>query len=141
MKALSIRQPWASMIILGYKPVENRTYKRSYRGPLAIHSSQTWDKDGAAWILDRFPHLKDQVEAARDLRGGIIGTVTMTDCVMNHPSPWFAGPYGFVFTRPTPIDFHPCAGKLNFFDVDFELPVGRVETQMGLFGLPIAEKE
>ena len=38
MKVLSIRQPWAWAIVAGFKPVENRTWKTGYRGPLLIHA-------------------------------------------------------------------------------------------------------
>jgi len=38
MKALTISQPWASLIASGEKFVENRTWRTNYRGPLAIHA-------------------------------------------------------------------------------------------------------
>ena len=40
MKALTISQPYASLIASGEKWVENRTWHTSYRGPLAIHAGQ-----------------------------------------------------------------------------------------------------
>lgn len=39
MKVLSIRQPWATLICLGVKPIENRTWQTKHRGALAIHAS------------------------------------------------------------------------------------------------------
>ena len=39
MKALSIQQPWAWLIVNGFKRVENRRWKTGYKGPLAITSS------------------------------------------------------------------------------------------------------
>ena len=41
MKALTIRQPWASLIALGIKQVETRSWDTAYRGPLAIHASKS----------------------------------------------------------------------------------------------------
>jgi len=38
MKALTISQPYASLIASGEKWVENRTWQTSYRGELAIHA-------------------------------------------------------------------------------------------------------
>lgn len=38
MKAISIRQPWAGAVALGWKPVENRTRMFSHRGLFLIHS-------------------------------------------------------------------------------------------------------
>ena len=120
MKTLSIRQPWAQMIVLGIKPVENRSWKTSFRGPLLIHASKKYDHDGENWIMNNFQHTQgmgDAINEARVLRGGVIGTVDMVDCVTEHQSPWFAGEYGFVFQDPKAVDFHPCRGQLNFFDV------------------------
>ncbi|WP_245839042.1 ASCH domain-containing protein [Yersinia kristensenii] len=39
MKALSIRQPWAWLIVNGYKDIENRTWNTKCRGPVLIHAS------------------------------------------------------------------------------------------------------
>ncbi len=44
MKALSIRQPWADLILRGRKTLELRTWTVKYRGPLAIHASQTVER-------------------------------------------------------------------------------------------------
>ena len=40
MKAISVRQPWASFLAGGGKSVECRTWRCSYRGPLLICSSK-----------------------------------------------------------------------------------------------------
>lgn len=40
MKALTISEPWASLIASGEKWIENRTWETSYRGPLVIHSGK-----------------------------------------------------------------------------------------------------
>lgn len=39
MKALTLWQPWASLIALGVKTIETRSWSTSYRGPLAIHAA------------------------------------------------------------------------------------------------------
>lgn len=39
MKALTLHQPWASLIALGVKTIETRSWSTSYRGPLAIHAA------------------------------------------------------------------------------------------------------
>ncbi len=38
MKAISIRQPWAGAVALGWKPIENRTRMFSHRGQVLIHA-------------------------------------------------------------------------------------------------------
>lgn len=122
MKCLSIRQPWAWAIFHG-KDVENRTWTTKYRGELLIHAAKTFDFEGIKWIDRNFPGLIPEHVEFR--YGCIIGKVKMIDCVYKSSSPFFYGPYGFVFTDPVlfknPI---PYCGMLKLFDVpdDFDAP-------------------
>lgn len=50
MKALSIRQPWAWLIVNGYKSIENRTWNTRIRGTILIHAGKGFDKEGYAWV-------------------------------------------------------------------------------------------
>lgn len=121
MKALSIRQPWAWLIIHGGKDIENRTRRTHLRGRIYVHASKGMTDD---------EYLEAFVEAYRngiclpcadDLeRGGIIGSVEIVDCVQEHGSPWFYGPYGYTLRDPQPLRFSPCRGMLNFFTPDQE---------------------
>lgn len=43
MKALTIHQPWASLLACGAKKYETRGWKTNYRGPIAIHASKAVD--------------------------------------------------------------------------------------------------
>lgn len=118
MKALSIRQPWAWLIIKGHKDIENRSWPTAFRGRVLVHAakgmttSEYVDADffvcGGGIKLPR----------PRDLfRGGIIGMVDVVDCVTKSDSPWFFGKYGFVLQNPTPLPFLELRGQLGFFDV------------------------
>ena len=51
IKALTIKQPWASAIAFGDKRVENRSWPTAYRGLLAIHAGASidWDAAEKAW--------------------------------------------------------------------------------------------
>jgi activating signal cointegrator 1 len=49
MKAISLWQPWASLIVLGAKTIETRSWATSYRGPLLIHAAKTTKE--MDWIL------------------------------------------------------------------------------------------
>lgn len=40
MKALTLWQPWASLVAVGAKRIETRSWQTSYRGPLAIHAAK-----------------------------------------------------------------------------------------------------
>ena len=116
MKALSIRQPWAWLIVHGHKPVENRTWSTSHRGELLIHAGKAFDADGLAIVLEAFPHMSGVLPQQFDL-GGIVGTAQLLDCVTSHPSRYFTGPYGFVMHQARPLAFVPCRGELSFFNV------------------------
>lgn len=45
MKALSLTQPWASLVAIGAKCIETRSFRTSYRGLLAIHASKGFPRD------------------------------------------------------------------------------------------------
>lgn len=44
MKALSLTQPWASLIAIGAKRVETRSWSTNHRGPVAIHAAKGFPK-------------------------------------------------------------------------------------------------
>jgi hypothetical protein len=126
--ALSIRQPWASLILLAGKDIENRTWETRVRGPILIHAAKGMTKREYQDAMD-FAHEVDSrrlyaLEALFDSlclanlpRGGIIGSVILVDCAYQSDSPWFQGPYGFVLRDPKPLPFVPVKGQLGFFDV------------------------
>ena len=116
MKALSIRQPWAWASVQGHKPVENRTWPPRHVGPLLIHAGQVFDAEGLESMLAVFPDLRSQLPGRWDL-GGIVGVATATQCVTNHPSRWFTGPYGLVLRDARPLPFAPWPGQLGVFSV------------------------
>ncbi len=119
VKALSIQQPWAWLIVHGFKDVENRTWPTNERGTILIHAGKTVDGHGYRWILDDFPDL--QMPPLHQMpRGGIVGMANLVDCVTKHESPWFFGPYGFVLSQARPRSFWPYSGRLGFFAIDVE---------------------
>lgn len=133
VKALSIRQPWASLIVLGIKDIENRTWATRQRGTILVHASKGMTRmeheDAIEFAIasikadprnagsTKIRTLRELGFAYEDLqRGGIIGTVDIVDCVSTSASPWFVGDYGFVLTNPKPMPFTPLKGTLGFFD-------------------------
>ncbi|MBL8815985.1 MAG: ASCH domain-containing protein [Planctomyces sp.] len=44
MKAITIWQPYATLIMLGAKRFETRSWPTTYRGPLVIHAAKRWDE-------------------------------------------------------------------------------------------------
>ena len=125
MKALSIRQPWAWLIVNGFKPVENRTWSTAYRGELAIHAGRNFDQAGLESVLDFFPDLRIHLPQQYDL-GGVVGAAELYSCVDAHASRWFTGPWGFGMRNARPITFVPYRGLLGFFEIPDELLLGNL---------------
>ncbi len=119
LPVLSVRQPWAWLIVNGFKDVENRPRRTHYRGPLLIHvglnrSALNQRRQNAIAKRHgvRFP---DEVDI-----GGIVGVVEVVDCVENHPSPWFIrGNFAWVLANPRRLPFRECKGQLGLFRAGF----------------------
>jgi len=123
MKALSIRQPWAWLIIHAGKDIENRSWFTGVRGRILVHAGKGMTKreyrDVESFLFSSaLPQMDVELPAFEDLqRGGIIGSVEIVDCVADSESPWFFGAYGFVLRNPQPLPFRPLNGALGFFEV------------------------
>jgi hypothetical protein len=136
MKALSIRQPWAWLIVNGHKDIENRTWPSYRRGPILIHASKGMTKaeyedvlDMLAWQPGIYEH-KIVLPAFDALeRGGIVGRATIADSLTASTSPWFFGPHGFLLRDVTKLPFIEFKGALGFFDVPDDLIFDRAAAQ------------
>ena len=118
MKALSVRNPWAWLIVQGLKDIENRTWQTSYRGPVLIHAGVTKANRIDMQIVEEMAGVLG-FRLPKDFRyGGIVGVCNITGCVRRSDSPWFEGPYGLVVANGRPLPFLPMKGQLSFFDVN-----------------------
>lgn len=73
MKVLTIKEPWASLIINGYKKYEFRSWKTKYRGKILIHAGMTLEKE-------EYKKFKEyNIECSK---GAIIGEAEITDCIL-----------------------------------------------------------
>jgi hypothetical protein len=118
MKAISVRQPWAWLIVNGYKDIENRSWPTHQRGKVLIHAAKSMTRkeynecrmhsELCGVMIPPFENLQ---------RGGIVGEATISDCVATSSSPWFFGKYGFVLTEQKPLPFLALKGQLGFFSV------------------------
>src|SRR5262245_329138 len=83
MKCISIKQPWASLVILGAKKFETRSWKTEYRGPLLIHASKGLERTLQALCLQEpfksALELGYNIEA--DHNGGLISDMPL-GCVL-----------------------------------------------------------
>jgi hypothetical protein len=120
MKALSVRQPWASLIVLGLKCVEIRSWPTDYRGPLLIHAAKTLDE----LAMRRF-HIENVPT------GCLIGTFDLIEVEKLTPTRWrelanehldggafAANLYAWHIANPHPLKMSlPYRGDRNLFQV------------------------
>ena len=100
MRALTVKQPWASLIFQWGKDIENRdwalpSWMKGQR--VAIHSSKRFEGEeyDAAMALVYKRGLPNFDVTPLDMPlGCILGTVLLADCVTASESPWFVGTYG-----------------------------------------------
>jgi len=130
MKAITIKQPWATLIAEGYKEYEFRTWKTKYRGDILIHAGKGIDKKA----MERFKHLNLEYPV-----GKIIAKAIITDCVkvddrlrdvlakkdpivykgvINKSSNDWDG-YGFKLENIEKINPIEVNGKLSLWDYDY----------------------
>jgi hypothetical protein len=118
MKALSILQPWAWLIVHGPKDVENRTWSTPFRGEFLVHAGKGFDRKGYDFVRQTRPDIP--MPAPHEFqRGGVIGKATVIDCVTAMNSEWFYGPYGFVLADRQALPFFPARGQLSWFQIPY----------------------
>lgn len=116
IKVLTVRQPYASAIVNGFKLVENRSRPTKYRGLLYIHSSKSKPtKEAIKYCRERGFYFAPESYHL----GHIIGSVELIDVVQNHESQWaIEGEYQWVLTNPrkflVPI---PAKGQLGIWNL------------------------
>lgn len=81
--ALSIRVPWATMIVKAIKDVENRGWAPNYKGPLIIHASKTIDKQALGHYADEYEWINGNLAT-----GCLIGHVILDRVSKEQTSPW-----------------------------------------------------
>lgn len=124
MIALSIRQPWAWLIVNGHKDIENRDWPTRFRGRFLVHAGKGMTRDEYEGCLDTIDYAgrNDIVLPAFEAleRGGVVGEAEIVGCVTESPSKWFFGRYGFQIVNGKPLPFRPFKGSLGFFNVPEE---------------------
>ena len=114
--ALSVHQPFAWLIVNGFKDVENRPWSTKVRGPVLIHAGRTQPGEDAIQYFEQRYRLtipRDELKF-----GGIVGEAVIVDCVDHHASKWFRVPFGFVLAKARPLPFKPVRARLKFFKVE-----------------------
>lgn len=128
-KALSIRQPWAWAILNAGKRIENRPRRFHFRGAICLHASSYLNardySQAEDFITGQSPRWPPEMLSASNIRGGIIGTAVITDCIEESEDPWFFGPFGLVLEDVQPVPFIPVKGALGLFQWKNNLAPGK----------------
>lgn len=129
MKAITIKQPFASLIAAGIKEYEFRTWKTKYRGEILIHAGKGVDKKA----MKKFEKYGLEYPS-----GCIIAKVNLSDCIkvddefrqilsVKNPEVYHSiikhdewEGYGFKLDNVRKIEPIPAKGKLSIWEVDFE---------------------
>ena len=105
MKALSVRQPWASMIARGEKTIEVRSWPTSYRGRLLICAAKKPHKDDPTGVAVAVADLVDcRPFVTRDESAACCGAD--------------AGDFAWSLANVRPIEPVPVSGALGIFTVE-----------------------
>lgn len=86
MKAISLWQPWASLVVLGSKTIETRHWSTNYRGPLLIHAAkrlnrqEMWAYQQDQQFMSAFHKMGKDANLFQLPFGAIVGMVDLVDC-------------------------------------------------------------
>jgi hypothetical protein len=138
MKALTIKQPWAQLIALGLKDVENRTWKTNFRGRIYIHASMkpvpfNGMGNGVKFSTDQlrliFKLPENRGERYPDamskyVNSAIIGEVDIVDCVTDSTSIWAQpGHWHWILANAVHYDkpVLKVKGALSFWEYNLDI--------------------
>ncbi len=123
MKGLSLKQPYAELLVSGKKTIELRTWNTKFRGEFLVHSSKKIDEEACKRL---------KIEQVKLVTGPIIGKGNLYDVIsygsknsfVKDKNKHFAGSnydkpkYGFLVNQAKRFDIPiPIRGKLGFFNV------------------------
>lgn len=78
MAGLSLTQPWATLVAMGMKRIETRSWKTNYRGTIAIHAAKGFPKK--AQLFASYEHTMGRLPG-RIPRGAIIALARIANCI------------------------------------------------------------
>lgn len=141
MKALSLWQPWASLVAWGLKHVETRDWPTPYRGPLLIHAAMRWtgeEREAAEdlWPAGHLGYVSTAHPAPLPL-GAIVAVARLVDCARMTAAlidaqtereldygAWVVGRWAWKLEGVVRLDDPiPLRGRQGLFDVDLEREV------------------
>jgi predicted transcriptional regulator len=123
-KCLSLKQPYAELLVSGMKTIEIRKWNTKFRGQFLVHASKNIDEEACKRL---------KIDQAKLVTGAIVGEANLCNVTsyrtknsfLKDKNKHFASSnyekpkYGFLVNQPkrfvTPI---PIRGKLGFFNVE-----------------------
>lgn len=127
IRALTLTQPWASLMVAGHKTIETRSWSTTYRGPLIIHAAKGFPPAAKefASVERAIGRIPAQIPLAAALAVVELVDVLPTEVaeldagpVDRHLGDFTAGRYAWLTDRarlyvfPQPI---PCSGRLGLW--------------------------
>jgi len=122
MKVLSLKQPFAELVVSGKKTIELRKWNTKFRGEFLVHASKT--PHSASMKRFGFVNLPT---------GCIVGKAFLKEVKHYSNKEEFEkdqnlhlasedwGGYGFVLENAQRVKEMPCKGKLGFWEIAFPL--------------------
>ena len=129
--ALSLKQPWAALLVAGRKTIEVRKWKPAFRGELLIHAANVDDERREAWA-----HVDESLRPLARLRRGVIGVGVLAEVRsyagrddfdrdrplhLNEPDWYEEGLHGFRFDLCRVAPFVAVPGYVRLFKIDVEI--------------------
>ncbi len=105
MKTLSLKQPFAELVVSGKKTIELRSWNTKFRGEFLVHASKGVDVKA----MEKFGFFDVKKYSDEEEHKIDIG---------KHLANSFCGNYGFVLTDACRIENIVAKGKLNFWDFE-----------------------
>jgi len=137
IKAISLWQPWATLVAIRAKQFETRSWPTNYRGPLAIHAAQRWTREQRE-LCETEP-FKSALTGYLPF-GRIVAVCNLVDCCTTDSiaafgiSPnelafgdWTHGRFAWELTLVRQIQPIPCTGRQGFFTVEISVPQPEAE--------------
>ena len=134
MTVLSLLQPWATLVILGHKTIETRSWSTAYRGELMIHAGK--GKSGMGFCDQ--PIFKKHLHNVDLPFGAIIGVVSLdrivqitdlavSDSTLNEMTleekifgDYTTGRFAWILRNPMPLDIPiPARGYQRLWQYHF----------------------
>lgn len=83
MRAITLTQPWATLVAIGAKRIETRSWSTQYRGPLAIHAAKGFPQWARQFTQE--PPVSVLLGMKFDYpKGAVLATARLIDCVPTH---------------------------------------------------------